>query len=52
MSTKTRGFASLSAKRRHELAVMGGKANTNRHQWTPKEAREAGRRSGRVRRKQ
>jgi general stress protein YciG len=51
MSIGKRGFASLTSERRHELAVKGGKANENRHRFTPKEAKAAGRKGGSARRR-
>jgi general stress protein YciG len=46
-----RGFASMSREKQREIASKGGRAAHARgkaHQWTPDEAREAGRRGGRV----
>jgi uncharacterized protein len=54
MSTSTRGFASMSKERRRKVAAMGGK-RTNElgkgHKWTSDEAKEAGRKGGRISRK-
>lgn len=44
-----RGFAALSPEKRRRIASLGGKqahANGTAHQWTPEEAREAGRKGG------
>ena len=49
--TSGRGFASMSSERRSEIARMGGKAAHERgtaHQFNSDEAREAGRKGGRV----
>lgn len=46
-----RGFASMSTQRQREIAALGGRAahaKGTAHQWTSEEAREAGRRGGRV----
>ena len=48
---RPRGLASVSPERRKEIASMGGKASHKSgkgHQWSPKEAREAGRKGGKV----
>jgi hypothetical protein len=45
------GFAALSPERRKEIASMGGKASHAKgtgHEWTPEEARLAGRVGGTV----
>lgn len=54
MSKKTerRGFASMSPAMRAEIASKGGKAahaKGTAHTWTPEEAKEAGRKGGKVR---
>jgi len=44
-----RGFASMDEKRQREIASMGGRAahrSGNAHEFTPEEAREAGRKGG------
>jgi uncharacterized protein len=44
-----RGFAAISADRRREIASRGGTAAHAKgvaHQWTPAEARAAGRKGG------
>ena len=44
-----RGFASMDRSRQREIASKGGKAAHQKgtaHEWTPEEAREAGRRGG------
>jgi general stress protein YciG len=49
-----RGFASLNQNRRREIASKGGKiahAKGTAHEWSPEEAREAGRRGAIARRK-
>ena len=50
MSKEERGFASMKDKKKQrEIASKGGKAAHARgtgHEWTPDEAREAGRRGG------
>ena len=46
-----RGFASMDLSRQREIASMGGKAAHDRgraHEFTPAEAREAGRKGGLV----
>jgi uncharacterized protein len=50
-TTANRGFASMTKERRKELARMGGEAAHRQgtaHQWTPEEARAAGRKGGMV----
>lgn len=47
-TTNRRGFRSLSPERMREVASQGGKAAHNRHKWTSEEAREAGRKGGRI----
>lgn len=49
MGKESRGFASMTAARRREIAKMGGKAAHERgtaHQWTTEEARAAGQKGG------
>jgi len=46
-----RGFASMSAERQREIASKGGRAAHEKgtaHEWTPEEARRAGRKGGQV----
>jgi|ERR1044071_4485744 general stress protein YciG len=46
---KRRGFASMSSEERRRIASLGGKAahaQGKGHQFTPEEAREAGRKGG------
>lgn len=48
------GLASVSLERRKEIASLGGKAahaNGNTHEWTPLEARAAGRLGGKATRR-
>jgi len=55
MSTKTRGFASLSPERRKEVAAKGGRSAQERgvaHRWTPDEARALGTSGGQARQAQ
>lgn len=49
MGKEHRGFASMDPAKRREIASKGGKAAHARgtgHEWTPEEAREAGRLGG------
>jgi hypothetical protein len=46
-----RGFALLTPAQRTAVSKKGGTAATGRHRWTPSEAAEAGRQSGRARRR-
>ena len=51
MNKEGRGFASMDPSRQREIASKGGKAAHQKgvaHQWTPDEAREAGRTGGRT----
>lgn len=51
MSIENRGFASMNRERQRELASRGGRAAHAKgvaHEWTPEEAREAGRKGGRA----
>lgn len=46
-----RGFASMSPAKQREIASKGGKAAHKKgtaHEWTTKEAREAGRKGGKA----
>ncbi len=46
-----RGFASMSPEQQRKIASKGGKAAHEKgsaHQWTPEEAREAGKKGGQV----
>jgi general stress protein YciG len=46
-----RGFASMSPERQREIASKGGRAAHEKgtaHEWTPEEARRAGRKGGQV----
>jgi len=46
-----RGFASMSPERQKEIASKGGRAAHEKgtaHEWTPEEARRAGRKGGQV----
>jgi len=46
-----RGFASMSAERQREIASKGGRAAHEKgtaDEWTPEEARRAGRKGGQV----
>src|SRR3954470_11971954 len=46
-----RGFASMSPERQREIASKGGRAAHEKgtaHEWTPEEARQAGRKGGEV----
>lgn len=46
-----RGFASMSPAMQREIASKGGKAAHRKgtaHQWSPEEAREAGRKGGQI----
>jgi uncharacterized protein len=48
---KPRGFASMDAERQREIASKGGRAahaQGRAHRFTPDEAREAGRKGGKV----
>jgi uncharacterized protein len=47
--TSNRGFASMDEERQREIASMGGRAAHQKgtaHEFTPQEAREAGRKGG------
>jgi general stress protein YciG len=46
-----RGFASMSAEKQREIASKGGRAAHEKgtaHEWTPDEARVAGRKGGQI----
>lgn len=46
-----RGFASMSAEKQREIASKGGRAAHEKgtaHEWTPDEARNAGRKGGQI----
>lgn len=52
--SKGRGFLSMSPERHREIARMGGKkahALGTAHKWTSEEAKEAGRKGGRISRR-
>jgi general stress protein YciG len=49
LATADRGFASMDREKQREIASKGGRAAHNKgtaHEWTPTEAREAGRKGG------
>ena len=49
-----RGFGSMSPERKREIASMGGKAAHTlgtAHEWTSEEAREAGKKGGKISRR-
>ncbi len=51
MAKKQRGFAAMNKELQQEIARKGGKAahqSGHAHEFTPEEAREAGRRGGRA----
>lgn len=55
MAMKDRGFASMDKDKRREIARRGGitaHARGVAHEWTADEAREAGRKGGRIRKDQ
>lgn len=46
-----RGFASMSPEKQREIASKGGRAAHEKgtaHEWTPEEARNAGRKGGQI----
>lgn len=48
---RRRGFEGMSLAKRREIAAMGGKAahrKGNAHVWTSEQAREAGKKGGKV----
>jgi hypothetical protein len=52
MATSKRGFASMDADKQKRIASKGGKAAHEKgtaHEFTPEEAREAGRKGGEAR---
>lgn len=51
MGKERRGFASMDKAKQREIARKGGKAahqQGSAHEWTPEEAREAGRKGGKI----
>ena len=51
MHKERRGFASMSADKQREIASKGGRAAHEKgtaHEWTPDEARTAGRKGGQI----
>lgn len=49
MATEQRGFGSMTEAEQREIASKGGKSAHQKgtaHEWTPDEAREAGRKEG------
>ncbi len=49
MTKSDRGFASMDRSKQREIAAKGGRAAHEKgtaHEWTPDEAREAGRKGG------
>jgi len=51
MATEKRGFASMDVEKQREIASKGGKAaheSGRAHEFTPEEAREAGRKGGKA----
>jgi general stress protein YciG len=53
MGKEDRGFASMDRARQREIASQGGKMahlKGTAHEWTPEEARQAGRKAGSARR--
>ena len=51
MAVKDRGFASMPAHKRREIASQGGTASHAKgvaHEWTSQEAREAGHKGGKA----
>ena len=52
MSTSRRGFASMDSEKQRRIASKGGRAAHEKgtaHEFTPEEAREAGRKGGEAR---
>lgn len=52
MATSKRGFASMDAEKQRKIASKGGRAAHEKgtaHEFTPEEAREAGRKGGEAR---
>jgi general stress protein YciG len=53
-NTSNRGFASMGPDQQREIASLGGKASHERgtaHEWNSREAREAGRKGGKARKR-
>ena len=53
MGKEDRGFASMDRAKQREIASKGGKmahVKGTAHEWTPDEARQAGRKAGTARR--
>jgi len=51
MRKERRGFASMSPEKQREIASKGGRAAHEKgtaHEWTPEEARNAGRKGGQI----
>ena len=51
MRKERRGFASMSPEKQREIASKGGRAAHEKgtaHEWTPDEARNAGRKGGQI----
>jgi general stress protein YciG len=51
MRKERRGFASMSMEKQREIASKGGRAAHEKgtaHEWTPDEARAAGRKGGQI----
>jgi uncharacterized protein len=51
MHKERRGFASMSPEKQREIASKGGRAAHEKgtaHEWTPDEARSAGRKGGQI----
>jgi len=51
MRKERRGFASMSPEKQREIASKGGRAAHEKgtaHEWTPDEARSAGRKGGQI----
>lgn len=51
MRKERRGFASMSPEKQREIASKGGRAAHEKgtaHEWTPDEARAAGRKGGQI----
>ena len=51
MRKERRGFASMSPEKQREIASKGGRAAHEKgtaHEWTPDEARQAGRKGGQI----
>ena len=51
LKKERRGFASMSIEKQREIASKGGRAAHEKgtaHEWTPDEARQAGRKGGQI----